>query len=249
VYGSVLLTLSYSARRAFPVPLSVLCVFVLSCGFAAGASLGLFHANSAVVLPGTDTPPALGKPGLILTQGETAVILLDEPSNPAGPRVTAIPGQPLLYQKTPPASAAASADAGFTLPPLPFKAGGPYFMASLFSDLSLAAEQFRDRLHEGLIPFGVYLGALCLLLSSLRFVMELTSWPLANLFLGALAFRGILAAGTFLDSGEIQQFIRVFLKADIPQTTVTSVIFCGLAALALLYTASVTLARGRRGSR
>jgi hypothetical protein len=245
VYVAVLLTLSYSARRAFSVPLSVLCIFVLSCGFAAGVSLGLFHANSAVVLPGTDAPSALGKPGLILTQGETAVILLDEPSNPTGSRVMSIPGRSLIYQKTP----AGPANAGFTLPPLPFRIGGPYFMTSLFIDFSLAAGQFRDRLCDGIIPFGMYLGSLCLLLSSLRFVMELTAWPLANLFLGALVFRGILAAGTFLDAGEIQQFIMVFLKADIPQITITPVIFCGLAVLALLYTAAVTLAGGRRGPR
>jgi hypothetical protein len=245
VYVSILLTLSYSARRAFSVPLSVLCIFVLSCSFAAGVSLGLFYANSAVVLPGTGAPPALGKPGLILTLGETAVVLLDEPSNPTGSRVIAIPGQPLIYQKTP----VGPANAGFTLPPLPFRVGGPYFMTSLFIDFSLAAGQFRDRLREGLIPFSMYLGALCLLLSSLRIVMELTAWPLANLFLGALAFRGILAAGTFLDSGEIQQFIMGFLKTDIPRTTITPIVFCGLAVLVLLYTAAVTLAKGRRGSR
>jgi hypothetical protein len=225
--------------------MSVLCVFVLSCGFAVGVCLGLFHADSALVLPGTDTPPALGKPGLILTQGETAVVLLDEPSDPTGSRVIAIPDRPLIYQKTP----AGPANAGFTLPPLPFRIGGPYFLTSLFIDFSLAAGQLRNRLHDGFIPFGMYLGALCLLLSSLRFVMELTSWPLANLFLGALVFRGILAAGTFLDSGEIQQFILVFLKTDIPQFTITPIIFCGMAVLALLYTVAANLAGGRRASR
>jgi hypothetical protein len=245
VYVSILLTLSYSARKAFSIPLSVLCIFVLSCGFAAGVSLGLSRANSAVFLPGTAAPPMLGKPGLILTQGETAVVLLDGPSNPTGSRVVAVPDRPLFYQKTP----VGPAQAGFTLPSVPFEVGRPYFITSLFIDFSLAAGHLRDRLLEGFISFGMYLGALCLLLSSLRFVMELTSWPLANLFLGAVVFRGILTAGTFLDSAEIRQFIMTFLKADIPQTAVTPIIFCGLAVLVLLYTAMVNLARGRRASR
>jgi hypothetical protein len=247
LYASVLLTLSYSARKGFSLFLSILCVFVLSSGFTAGLSLGLFHANSSVVLPGMAEPPALGGPGLILTQGEgeTAVVLLDGPSKPEGSRVIAIPGRPLIYQKTP----VGPVNAGFTLPSIPFRIGGPYFITSLFIDFSLAAGQFRDRLNEGLVSFGIYLGALCFLLSSLRFVMDLTSWPLANVFLGALVFRGILAAGTFLDSAEIQQFIPLFLKADIPQALITPIIFCALAALIVLYTLLVNLARGRRPSR
>jgi hypothetical protein len=242
VYASVLLTLSYSARKALPIPQSILSVFVLSCVFAAGVFLGLFYVNSAVPLPGKTTPPTLGGPGIILTQGETAVILLDGPSNPAGPRVIAIPGRSLIHQKTP----VGPANSGFTLPFVPFRTDGPYFVTSLFIDFSLTAGQFRDRLSEGLIPFGMYLGSLCFLLSSLRFVMELTSWPLANVFLGALVFRGILTAGTFLDSREIQQFIVSFLKADIPETVITPVIFCGLAGLVILYTALVNLAREKR---
>jgi hypothetical protein len=244
LYVSVLLTLSYSARKAFSLPLSILCVFVLSCVFTAGLSLGLRHADASVVLPGTARPPVLGGPGLILTQGETAVVLLEGPLNPEGSRVIAIPGRPLIYRKTP----AGPVNAGVTLPSLPFRVGRPYFITSLFIDFSLAAGQFRDRLNEGFIPFGIYLGALCFLLSSLRFVVNLTSWPLANVFLGALVFRGILAAGTFLDSAEIQQFILLFLKADIPQALITPVILCGLAVLVILYTALVNLARGRRAS-
>jgi hypothetical protein len=245
LYTSVLLALSYSARKAFPLPLSILCVFVLACGFTAGLSLGLFRANTALVLPWTAGPPVLGGPGLILTQGETAVVLLDGSAKPEGSRVIAVPGRPLIYQKTP----VGPVNAGFTLPSVPFRTGSPYFITSLFIDFSLVAGRFRDRLNEGYIPFGIYLGALCLLLSSLRFVMDLTSWPLANVFLGALGFRGILAAGTFLDSAEIQQFILLFLKADIPQGLITPLVFCGLAVLAVLYTLLVHLARGRRASR
>jgi hypothetical protein len=245
LYISVLLTLSYSARKSFSLPLSILCVFVLSCVFSAGLFLGLFHVNSVAVIPGKTEPPVLGGPGLILTQGETAVILLDGPLKPDGSRVIAVPDRPLIYQKTP----MGPVNAGFTLPSVPFRIGGPYFITSLILDFSLTAGQLRDRLNEGFIPFGIYLGTLCFLLSSLRFVMGLTSWPLANVFLGVLVFRGILAAGTFLDSLEIQQFILLFLKADIPPIIITPIIFCALAVLIILYTVLVNLARGTRPSR
>jgi hypothetical protein len=245
VYIAILVTLSYSVRKAFPVSLSMLCIFILACGFGTGVSLGLLRANSSMVLPGEVTPPALGGPGLILTQGETTVILMDEPSNPAGSRVIAIPGRPLIYQKKP----AGPAGGAFTLPPLPFRIGGPYFITDLFIDFSLAARQFRDRLEQGLVPFGIYLGALCLLLSSLRFILELSSWPLCNIFLGALVFRGILTAETFLDSREIQKFIGSLLKNNVPQGFITPGIFCGAALLVILYTVLVNLARGRKASR
>jgi hypothetical protein len=121
-------------------------------------------------------------------------------------------------------------------------------MTSLFIDFSLVARQFHDRLSEGIIPFGIYLWALCFLLCSIRYILELTSWPLANIFLSALAFRGILAAGTFLDSGEVQQFIKVFLKAGIPQAIVSPLVFFGAALLVILYTFLVKLAKGRRAA-
>jgi hypothetical protein len=66
--------------------------------------------------------------------------------------------------------------------------------------------------------------------------------------LGALVFRGVLAAGTFLDSGEVRQFIKVFLKVDIPQTIITPLVFCGAALLVILYTVLVKLARSRRAA-
>jgi hypothetical protein len=244
LYASILLTLAYSVRRSFFGPLSILCVFLLSVIFTTGIFLGLFHADSSLALPGQAVPPALGKAGLILTQGDTVVVLLDDPVNPSGSRVIAVPNRPLLYQKVP----AGPVRSG-TLPLIPFRIGDPYFMTSLFIDFSLTAGQLRDRLGEGLLPFGMYLGALCFLLSSLRCVMELTSWPLVNVFLSVLAFRGVLAAGTFLDSGEVRQFINVFLKTDVPQAIITPFVFCGAALLVILYTVLVNLARGKRAAR
>jgi hypothetical protein len=244
LYISVLLTLSYSVRKSFSAPVSILCIFLVAYVFTGGIYLGLSRAESSAALPGQAAPPALGAPGLILVQGDTAVVLLDNPSNPASSRVIAVPGRPLFFQHI-----SGPVRTRFTLPLIPFRIENPSFMTSLSIDFALIAKQFRDRLSEGLIPFALYLGSICLLLSSLRFVMELTSWPLANIFLGAMVFRGILAAGTFLDSEEVQQFIRVSLRESIPQILITPAIFCAVTFLVIVYTALVNVARGRRTSR
>jgi hypothetical protein len=218
-------------------------VFILSCGITAGVFLVLRQAESALALPGTAAPATLGGPGLILTQGDTTVVLLEDPASPAGPRIISIPGRPMIYQQTP----VGPVNAGRTLPPAPFREDGPFFITSLFIDFSLAAGQLHDRLEEGLIPFGLYLAGICFLLSSLRFVMELSSWPLANIFLGALVFRGVLALETFLDSTEIQEFIGSFIKADIiARGGITPLIFINMGLLVILYTALVSIARDRR---
>jgi hypothetical protein len=245
LFCSVLLSLSYTVRKAIPIPLSIFVVFILSCGITAGVSLILREAESALALPGTAAPATLGSPGLILTQGDTTVVLMDDPANPAGSRIIAIPGRPLIYQQTP----VGPTNAGLTLPPVPFREDGPFFITSLFIDFSLTAGQLRDRLEEGLIPFGLYLAGLCFLLSSLRFVMELSSWPLANIFLGALVFRGVLALETFLDSAEIQEFIGSFIKADIAHDGITPLIFINMGLVVILYTALVSIARDRRAAK
>jgi hypothetical protein len=117
-------------------------------------------------------------------------------------------------------------------------------MNGILADSTLAAEQFETRLDEGLIPFAIYAGALIFLLVSLRFVMDLSSWPLANLFSGALIFRGILAFQTFLDSRLIQDFLLTFVGGRIEGSFLSPVIFTGLAVLILIYTFLVNLARG-----
>jgi hypothetical protein len=118
-------------------------------------------------------------------------------------------------------------------------------MNGILTDAALVSGQFETRLGEGLIPFAIYAGALILLLVSLRFVMDLSSWPLANLFSGALVFRGILAFQTFLDSRIIQEFLLAFVDGRIEGSLLSPAIFTGLAVLILIYTILVNLARGR----
>jgi hypothetical protein len=243
VYASLLLTLSYTVRRDMGILLSITGLFILICLAAGGAALGLSSLTALARPPAGERPATLGGPGLMLTQGDTVMVLLDTPENPRGSRVVSIPGRPLIYQAEPPGPN----NSILALPRAAFRGEGPYFMTSLFLDLSLTAGQLETRLREGLFSFGIYLGGLCLLLVSLRFILELTAWPLANLFLSALVFRGILAFETLLDSAEIQTLVGGFLGPRILPGWISPLAFSALGVLILIYTILVSIARGWRG--
>jgi hypothetical protein len=91
----------------------------------------------------------------------------------------------------------------------------------------------------------MYAGALIFLLVSLGFILKLSNWPLANLFLGCLAFRGVLAAETFLNSPEIQDLFAEFLENRLPLSYTVPLIFCVFGVMINLYTFLVFLARRR----
>jgi hypothetical protein len=247
LYISILMALSYTARRSMPMPLAIFCLFILAGGGALGVSLGLRHLKSenTLQLPLFSSNQSrgglktLGAPGLILSQGDTVMVVLGDPGQAGSSRAVSIPGRPLIYQEMP----LGPNNAIIALPPVPFTDEGSYLMSGFLVDSALVADQFESRLDEGLIPFAIYGGALIFLLVSLRFVLDLSSWPLANLFSGALAFRGILAFQTFVDSRTIQDFILTFFDNRIDSSIISPVIFIILGLVILLYTFLVSLIR------
>jgi hypothetical protein len=240
VYGSVLLGLSYAARRHVFAPFAALCLVALPLAFCFGVTQALDNWEN--VPPEQISGDTLGEKGLILTNalmpGDTAIVLLDGPSQPEGPRVVAVPGRPLLYH-----TAMAAADG--SLPPLPFRNETPWFLKSLSIDLRLNAEQLRERSSQGMPSLLIYAGALIFLLSSLGFILKLSAWPLANLFLGCLVFRGILALETFFNSPEMQDAFGSFLGNRLPLSLTVPLIFCALGLLIYLYSVLVYLANKR----
>jgi hypothetical protein len=152
--------------------------------------------------------------------------------------VISYPGEPLIYQEV-------SGPESAALPQAPFRNEHSFLTGSIFSDFSLTANQLESRFRSGLFSFGLYGGALILLLLSLRFVMELSSWPMANLFSGAVVFRGILAFESFIDSREIQNFLGDFLGSRIPSLCISPIIFGGLGVIIIIYTLLVYSARGK----
>jgi hypothetical protein len=241
VYLSLLLALSYTSRRRIPIPAAVLILFILGTGCTIALSLGLARLRD-LGAPAAEAPAPLGDPGLILSQGDTVMVLLRGSADPDGPRVVSIPDRPLIYQESP----RGPENTPLALPPIPFRRERAPLLSGILADVSLSARQLDRRLQDGLIPFAIYAASLVFLLVSLRFILDFSRWPLANLFLGALAFRGVLALESFVNTGEIQGFIASLAEHYVPRPLITPGIFCGLALLVILYTALIHLARGRR---
>jgi hypothetical protein len=228
IYTSLLFGLSYSVKHRIPAPLSMFCLLILASalGFAALAA-----SDRLVRFPG---PASLGKslggPGLLLRQGDNAMVLLGDPGGDGGPRVVSIPGSPLNFQRFP-----GPGNSVLNLPSIPFRTGTAWFLQSLIIDFSLAGRQMADRFVEGPLFFLIYAAALIFLLSSLRFILDIGNWPLANLFLGALVFRGVLSLEIFLNSREIHDFLAGFIGDRIPPSLISPLAFCFLGFLVCLY--------------
>ena len=240
-YLSIVITLSSAAKKNYFAPMIVICMMILTLGFNFGISSALYHWG--YVPPAYMEGRQMGEDGLILSnslnRNETAVILLKGSAQPLGPRVTAMPDRPLFYQES-------TANAQVSFPPIPFTDNSPWFMKSVAIDLRLNAEQLQKRFNEGVIPYFIYAGSLVFLLCSLGFIFKFSVWPLANLFLGILAFIGILTSESFFNTPEMQELFRTFLKDMLPSQLVVPLIFTGFGIMVHLYSVLVYVAK-RRG--
>lgn len=241
LYFSILVTLAYSARTKTPASAAIPCVAITAFVFAAGISLGIdrLDALRPAIAP---VRPIQAKTGLVLSNSGASIILLGENGDPRGPRLVAISGQPLIYQGKP----VGPNNTTLSLPALPFGDNTPWFLRSLGIDFSLSAGELKSRFEGNLLLFAVYAFSLILFLSSLRFLLELSHWPLANIFLGALVFRFILALEIFLNSRETNTLIHSFLAERLPPALITPAVFTALAALVIAYTLLAGIARAGR---
>jgi hypothetical protein len=233
VYGGILLGLSYAVRREVFAPVAISCVALLTIGFTFG--IGQLLKSWENVPPAKTPVQPLGRPGLILSNNVrpagTVLILLEGSAKPGGSRVVATPGKPLLYQEK-----FAGKDLSLlSLPPAPFSDNCPWFLKSLAIDLRLNAENVRRHLNGGLLSFLMYTGTLVFLLCSLMFILKLSAWPLANLFLGCLAFRGVLALELFFNTPEMQDVFDSFLQNRLSPSLAVPLIFCVVGLLSYLY--------------
>ena len=241
IYISVLLALSYTVRKKMPIPMAIICIWVLGAAFTVGASIGINRIEA--LRPAIRSVASVyGRPGLMLSRSDNTMILLRESSVVRGPRVVSIPGQPLIYQEVP----VGPNNTILGLPALPFTEDVPWFIESLGIDFNLSAKEFESRLDDDFSTFAVYAFSLILLLGSLRFIFELSQWPLANLFLGALVFRFILSLEIFLNSSHINGLIVAFFKNKVLSSMITPLVFCALSVLIIFYTLMASLARSRR---
>jgi hypothetical protein len=233
-YFALLLGINYVSRNKvfFPAAFPVLLVFALLLSFGASLLFGRLAFGSPAV------PAPTVKPGLLVSVAPgnpptQAVLFQDSPS---GSRALSLPRQPLKYE----------AGSSRTAQIAPFGGEEDSLLAGLFADFARSAGFFRAWFDAGLVPYAVYAGALALLLISIGCLVNISFWPLANLFFGALAFRGVLALEAFLNSDEIHATLASFSGGFLPESLITPLIFCGAGILVLLYAGLVFLARGRR---
>ncbi|MDR0400323.1 MAG: hypothetical protein LBH51_05205 [Treponema sp.] len=244
LYLSLLFSLSYRARRRIFAPAAMLCLLILGSGFCLGLGAG---AESFSRLARYLSPPqTLGNPGLILTQAGNATVLIRDPADPWGPRVVSVPNQSLIYQEIP----RSPEDKPIPLPPVPFRTSMAWVLQSLILDISLASGEMVDRFNllsagEGIFPLLAYSSALVFLLVSLCFALNLSNWPLANLFLGALIFRSVLSMEVFLGFSEVEEVLNSLLGTLIPPPYTAPLLFTSLGFLICLYSLLSFLARKR----
>jgi len=238
LYFSMLLALSYAARRRMPVFPAVVSMIILAFVLSVGVSLGISRTGvlKTIFKPAS---PIQSKPGLIVSQGENSIILLRESSDISGPRLVSIPGRPLIYQEVP----IGPNNSILPIPAITFEDDTPWFIKSIGIDFSLSARELKSRFQANYLSFAVYAFSLILLLSSLRPVLELSQWPLANIFTGALVFRLILALETLLNTKEINLLLASFLGKYVSSDFITPLVFCAAGTLVLLYTLLTRIAR------
>jgi hypothetical protein len=238
LYFAILFSLNYSAMRKIHVPLAFICISTLALIFVTGISLGANRMENlgSVFLPVSQVQ---AEPGLMLSRGDNVIVLLKESSEIRGPRLVSIPGQPFIYQEIP----LGPNNTILSLPDLPLGAATHWLIRSVEIDFSLSAGMLKTLFNENFLFFLAYALALIMLLSSLRFILELSHWPLANIFIGALVFRLILSLEIFINSREINVLISSFLAERVHSSLITPLIFAGLSILILLYTLLTGIAR------
>ena len=242
LFSSIIITLNYVVRKSFNALISSICVITLAFGFCFGISTALNQWKS--VPPAQIEGVRLGGKGLILSnalnRNTTTVVLMEGTANPFGARVTAIPGQPLAFHES---LAMHPVRSNLTLPPIPFVDEKPWFMESISIDIRLNAETLQQKFIQGFFPFLLYTGSLIFMLTALGYAVKFSAWPLANLFLAVLVFRGILALITFFNSPEIQEITGSFLNNRFPVNLALPLLFLGFGLLVNIYSALAFAAR------
>jgi hypothetical protein len=250
LFSSILITLNYIVRRTISplIAISFVMIFSFLISFGISAALEQWKA----VPPAYTAGVKLGERGMILSnslnKNNTAVVLLNGSSEPLGPRVTSIPGQPLVFHRSinvgyndnfRPASLAE------TLPPVPFGDDTPVFLRNISIDIRLHAGILQQKYREGFLSYLFYTGLLIFLLCSLGYAVKFSVWPLANLFLCTLAFGGILSFITFFNSPEMRETTSSFLNNRLPVSFALPLIFLGVGLLVSLYSLLIYASKRR----
>lgn len=239
LYGAVLLAMNYAQRNSIFAPIAFACVLAISGGMCFIAVKGLENARITSVAPFFVSTGTLGKAGLMLPNHGTVTILIDKPSLETGSRVVAAPEKQLVYEDVP----LDENGALIPLPPVRFHQENTSFYMSLKMDFDTSAAYLNRRFNEGLIPFISWLVPLLVLLASLSYLFHVGAWPLANLFLCAVIYRGVLLFETFITNDSISAVLEDFSRGLVPNVFITPAVLALLSILVLIYDILMYFAR------
>jgi hypothetical protein len=212
LYMSILLNMTYALRKRMHPMGALFIIFAASFGFTWAVSQGIFYAERMNTPPIVFSSHKLGENGLVLKGKGIAIVLMDGPASSFGRRVIALEGRPLILEETP-----VGAEGGpIPLPPFRFAQKNDSAFGGLVADIAVSGNELARRFAENSESFATYLGALILILVSLASLLDIGAWPLANMFLGALLFRGIIFFEAFILRRDVQDYIEDFLHPWVP---------------------------------
>lgn len=240
LYFTILLSMNYARQNRTNPVVSFLTVAFLAAGLTTAAVKGLSNARLMDAPPFVVSTPTLGGAGLMLDGvGGTVITLIDKPALETGSRVVSLPGRPLIYQDIPLDENSRIIE----LPGIRFKEEHSDLYKSLGADFSLSAGEICARFDKNLFSFLCWICPLIILLISVSHIFDVGAWPLANLFICAVVFRGVLMLEIFLNSRDIYVFLIDFIRGLIPADLITPALFAVLAVLFLLYDILMYFAR------
>jgi hypothetical protein len=240
IYLVILIGLSYSARRGIAIPRSFICVCLLSILWLTLFTLMFSSAQKVTDLLFNNTPLSLGDRGLIMEHEDNIIVLVGGLNEPDRGQVIAKTGEPLRYELANNAISSASLrNEAEAAPLIFFRRDSVQLLGSMQVAFERVSRQFNARLSESPLSFYVYAVSIIFCLCCLRFVFNLSTWPLANLFLGALLFRGVLEIGNLFELEFARSFLLRFWIDEIPVSMLEPVLFC---ALGLLFTLAAGIA-------
>jgi hypothetical protein len=233
LYLSVLISLSYTARKKIKIIPSMVTTFLLAVGWTFLSAWAVAHIPPHSNIAGK--PVSLVRDGLIVTthSGQKAVFF------PIGlPSSSLVFAGALRFDDAPQTPNSAN--------PLSFKADRVPLTQSIANDFLRLARNLAGLQEMGFAYFAVYTAGLVVLLVSTRFIMDLSVWALVNLFLGFIAFYGISAFELFIDSNWRYANLVSFVIDRTPTPLIDSLVLCITGLFVMGVSGAVYLIKKRR---